>query len=139
MRRLFLLLLSVVLCSSCENGADERNENKSMLLLFQDLGTADTVCAKLSGEIYQRDEKGDTIPLSGARVVISDEFQDFETDSRGYFVSCIRDGAKEIEVTKDGFQTAIIENYVAKSGQISGFKLLLERGDEDVILKIKQN
>jgi hypothetical protein len=136
---IFSVFIGVFLCHSCNNKTETTHSyTPSKLLKFEKLGDSDTSCATLSGQIFGRNETGDTIPMEGITIVISDSYEDYTSDKDGKFSSCHSEGAKEVEIAKDGYQTALLENYVAKSGQVAGFKILLEQGEGDVILKIAQ-
>jgi hypothetical protein len=133
-----IALAGVLLINSCDNSQKTYNSHiPSKLLQFEYMGTKDTSCAILSGQILGRNEKGDTIPLEGITIVVTDNYIDYETDKDGKFTSCNSSGAKEVEIAKNGYQIAILENYVAKPGQLAGFKILLEQGEGDIILKIE--
>lgn len=134
---IFSVLIGVFLWFSCNNKTEHSHSSAlSKLLQFENSGKSDTSCATLSGQILGRNEQGDTIPLEGVTIVISDSYEDYESDKDGKFSSCHSEGAKEVEIAKDGYQTAILENYVAQPGQVASFKILLEQGEGDVILKI---
>ena len=134
----FSVLIGVLSVCSCNKKTEHsHSEASSKLLLFKYMGYSDTSCATLFGQILTKNEKGDTIPLEGVTIVISDSYEDYTSDKKGSFSSCHSEGAKEVEIAKDGFQTALLENYVAKSDQVAGFKILLEQGEGDVILKIE--
>lgn len=135
---IFSVFIGVFLCCACGSNTDHVHSSvPSKLLQFEYMGTKDTSCAILSGQIFGRNEKGDTIPLEGITIVVTDNYIDYETDKDGKFTSCNSAGAKEVEIAKNGYQIAILENYVAKPGQLAGFKILLEQGEGDVILKIE--
>jgi len=134
---IFSVFIGVLLWSSCNTKTEPAHSSApSKLLEFEYLGNSDTTCATLSGQILGRNEKGDTVPLEGVTIVISDSYEDYMSDKQGNFSSCHSEGAKEVEIAKDGYQTALLENYVAQPDQVAGFKILLEQGEGDVILKI---
>jgi hypothetical protein len=136
---IFSVLIGIFLWCSCTNKSEHSNlVAPSKLLKFEYLAFRDTTCATLSGQILGKNEKGDTITLEDITIVISDSYEDYTSDKNGNFSSCHSEGAKEVEIAKDGYQTAILENYVAKSGQVAIFKILLEEGEGDVILKITE-
>lgn len=135
---IFSVFIGVFLSCSCSKKTEHTHSTStSKLLMFEYLGKSDTTCGTLSGQVLGRNEQGDTIPLEGITVVISDSYQDYITDKGGKFSSCNVEGAKEVEIAKDGYQTALLENYVAIPAQVADFKILLEEGEGDVILKIE--
>lgn len=134
----------MILTFACNGTNNEDNslstqKSKSNLINFNYMGYSDTICATLYGKILFENEIGDTIPLEEVVIVGLDSDEKLLSDSLGEFSSCNDAGNYTIEFSKKGFQTLILENYVAKSDQVSNTIILMVRGTGENTEKIMED
>jgi hypothetical protein len=133
MRKTFLfptiIALLLIACST----------KKSRVVVFEYGGHYDTSCAILEGQVYEvnliPNSKDSLYPVVNAVIKSVDSadqiYKTAYTDSRGKFsMSFFNEGIYNLLVTKEGFQTIKVTNFIADTGQNSSIKIILERDHE---------
>lgn len=130
MRKTLLFpILSVLMLIACST-------KKSRVVVFEYGEHYDTSCAILEGAVYEvnliPNSKDSLYPVVNAMIKSTDSadkvYKTAYTDSRGKFsMSFFNEGTYNLVVTKDGFQTIRITNFLADTGQNSTVKIILEK------------
>jgi hypothetical protein len=109
---------------------------KSRVVVFEYGEHYDTSCAILEGQVYEvnliPNSKDSLYPVVNAMVKSTDSadkvYKTAYTNSQGKFsMSFFNEGTYNLVITKEGFQTIRITNFIADTGQTSTIKIILEK------------
>lgn len=142
-RNLKSLLTILVLFSSCTNLTNSKTKNAniisttqnkkvSRLLKFEYGGYDDTVVALIYGNVYQTNtlkNSSDTLPLSNVSIKVEQNSKTVLTDNAGQFQIGLKKGTFSLVVSKEGYQSLRLTNYVSDPDQISNTIIILEKGN----------
>jgi hypothetical protein len=129
-RTLIVSIFSFLLFFACST-------KKSRVISFEYGGHFDTSCAILEGEVYEpylnTAAKDSLFAVTNAMIKAVDSssnmvYKTAYTDSRGKFsMSFFTNNTYNLVITKSGYQTIRITNFIADTGQTSKMKLILEK------------
>lgn len=116
---ILLLLLLTISCS-----------NRSRVANFEYLGFGDTILAVIEGEVYENKYLSSK-PLKDVDISVENINKSTTTDEDGQFQIGLDQGNYKIKVSKKGYQTIYIENYVSIPDEISKLKIILVKGSRN--------
>ena len=135
---IFFLMMAVAL--ACSDLSDKNNKSKEILKMksrvskFEYGGYGDANKAFIYGSIYEYDtthHSKDTLkPLQNVSIKIEQTNQIIFTDTAGQFELGFDKGVFRLFVTKQGYQSLRLTNYVSDPDQISNTKIILEKGND---------
>lgn len=123
------LVLTVLLFIACST-------KKSRVVAFEYGEHFDTSCAVLEGGVYEENlvpgSKDSLYPVVNAMIKSTDSsnktYKTVYTNSIGKFsMSFFDNGTYDLVVTKEGYQTIRVTNFIADTGQSSMVKIILEK------------
>ena len=122
MKSFTYIILIICFTTSCSN--------KSRVTNFEYSGFGDTIFAVIEGEVYERSFFS-TKPLKDVEICIDSITKTTKTDNDGRFEIGLNYGKYNIKVSKKGYQTINIENYVSVPDEISEMKIILVKGNSN--------
>ena len=130
-----LLIQLFISCLSTKNSG-------STVLSFRYGGYGDTVYALISGEIYERRavsvSKDSLLPIGNVQIEAEQNGKVTFTNPDGKFTIGLEKGVFSLLITKEGYQSLRITNYISDPDQMSGATILLEKGKEVRTFEIKK-
>lgn len=149
--KIFLLILAILYsCSNLTNSKSNttnivstaQNNKVSKLLKFQYGGYDDTVVALIYGNVYQENtltnSKDSLQPLSNVSIKVEQNSKAVSTDSTGHFQIGLEKGTFNLLISKPGYQSLRLTNYISDPDQISNTIIILEKGSELQIAEISK-
>jgi hypothetical protein len=128
-----LLTLIIISCSSTKN-------LRSRVLDFQYGGYSDTIYALIEGEVYERGSntvsKDSLSPIGNVQIKVEQNNRLVSTDSAGKFFIGLSKGVFSFLLTKEGYQSLRITNYISDPDQVSSAKIVLEKGRDLITFEI---
>ncbi len=107
---------------------------------FQYRGYGDTIYALITGQIYERKlnsvSKDSLIPMADVQVKAEQNNKVVSTDSAGQFLIGLAKGVYSFLITKEGYQSLRITNYISDPDQVSSAKIVLEKGRDLITFEI---
>ena len=134
---IFLLTISILLsCSDMtkRNNRHKEPDKKSRVADFYYGGYGDTVCATLIGQVFVLDtsikSKDSLTPLLDVKVTVQENNKSVLTNANGQFVIPFYKGIYSLLLTKNGYQSLLLKNFISDPDQYSQTKIYLEKGTE---------
>jgi hypothetical protein len=148
-RNLIVFFLIICCSSACQelatknyksNSSIVENKRISRVLDFEYKGYDDTVYALIYGNIYQSEKTknlSDTLkPLQNVSIKVEQNSKTVFTDTSGKFSLGLERGTFSLVITKAGYQTLRLTNYVSDPDQVSDTRIVLETGKDTAIYQI---
>jgi hypothetical protein len=146
LRILTIILFSCFLFASCsmKKGANDNTDKEAIgscrVERFGYSGYGDSIFALLHGKIV---EPGKTVAgkdtmrlLTGVNVTVEQNGQSASTNDKGEFEIGFEKGIFSLVVSKEGYETLVLTNYVSDPDQVSTTEIILERGKEQRTFEI---
>ncbi len=109
-----------------------QKKNGSRVVSFHYGGYSDTIYALINGKIYERNListlNDSLLPLGNVKIIAEQNNKTAFTNSDGEFIIGLEKGVFSLLITKEGYQSLRITNYVSDPDQISGARIILEKG-----------
>ncbi len=108
---------------------------------FKYEGYDDTTCALIYGKLYiggkiDNNGKSHLTPLANVKIQVEQTNPAAFTDEKGNFIMGFNKGIFRLLITKSGYQSLRIINYVSIPDQVSSMMAILEIGKEQQIFDI---
>jgi hypothetical protein len=105
--------------------------DRSRVIRFQYTGYGDSIYTILYGEVFEINKTGninDTIPGSGADIKAEQNNKVVKTDAKGSFSIALEKGTFTLTITKPGYQTLQMTNYISDPDRVSNTAIVLVKG-----------
>jgi len=105
--------------------------DSSRVIKFQYSGYGDSIYTVLYGEVFEIKKTGtinDTIPVSGANIKAEQNNKLVKTDAKGAFSIELEKGTFTLSITKAGYQTLQMTNYISDQDRVSNTTVVLVKG-----------
>ncbi|HLY70064.1 MAG TPA: hypothetical protein VKR53_10080 [Puia sp.] len=111
-----------------------RKIEKSRVIKFEYSGYDDTTCALIFGKVYsagKMDNRGKShlSPLANVQIQVQQNGRITTTVTDGNFVIGFNKGIFSLLITKAGYQSLRITNYISDPDQVSITRIILEKGE----------
>ena len=143
-----IFILTIFTNSACiglpnqDKNLPAKPERKSRVLNFQYSGYGDNVYAIIYGDIYQIDttkQLADSLqPLSNVIIKAEQNGKTVSSDKDGHFTIELEKGKFTLLITKQGYQSIRLKNFVSDPDQLSFTKIILEKGVNLQTFKISE-
>ena len=151
LQNLILSFLTLIYFSTCSNLTNNygnkrsndlitKNKKNSKVIEFEYGGYGDTVVALIYGNIFElktTKNSSETLqPVSNVSIKVQTNNKTVFTDTSGQFSLGLDKGVFNLLITKQGYQTLRLTNYVSDPDQISNTKIVLEKGKDTTVFEI---
>lgn len=126
----FVFILNIFLLIGC--AVQSAKQLTSRVENFEYQGYGDTIVSMLFGSVYElkAGSEKDLVPLQHVIIKVEQDSLQVQTDSAGKFVIALPEGVYALKVSKKGYQSICLRNYVSHSDRVSLTSIILVKGKD---------